>query len=229
MYLAIVFCCLFLILLVIVAHLLLTRTELRNLSKSAKEKSEIEINNEIIKQLKNELKKDSNSKEEKSPVLDILIKHKKTNKIINTQNNIHKSEFSQKTPLKLSELQEELEVVKRDVSDEENVIADEISLTSTKDQKEIEEIISDNINSDETILNQNKYFKLNSGKFIKNIPELVFTIENITQKEFDGYVNAKNNDFAEWIEDTLKNPELAYELRKDISKKHHLFVLNKFL
>jgi hypothetical protein len=208
-----------------VAHLLLTRLELKNLPKTTKEKSNIEINNEIIKQLKYELRNDIKLKEEKSPVLDILIKHKKTNKILS----LHKPEFSQKTPLKLSELQEELDVVKRDIFDEENTVADEISLTNTKDKKEIEDIISDNINSDEIIMNQNTTFKLNSGKVIKNISELVFAIENIAQKEFDSHVNAKNNDFANWVENTLKNPGLAHELRKDISKKHHLFVLKQFL
>lgn len=218
---------LFMVLLIIIAQIIIDKNNIYK--KSKKEKTVFETDTaQKIKQLKNEINKSlQNDTDSKEPVLDILVKHKKADKVLSKS----KPHFSLETPLKLEELQEELDLSKKDIMEEE---VDDVEDNNKKNkfnekERKIEDLIQKNIDSNDIILNKNQYFKLGDGRFLKNISELVFAIEQMAHQEFERHVNNHNNDFANWIEHVFKNKELANELRKDTSKRHILQVLKKEL
>jgi len=231
---------LFLILLVIIAQILLDkRNKFLNIKTP---ESNDNATYEKIKQLKNELRQDTKDRTAKNPVLDILIKHKKADSLVSKYK--YKPEFSVDKPLKLEELQEELDVTKKDITEEEIDDVEEDTKEHQKttkpfaniqkiekkaEHRKIEDLIGKNIESNDTIINQNNYFALSSGRFIKNIPELIEAIEQMPHIEFERYVSANNNDFANWIEHVFNNPDLAHELRQNTSKRHQIFVLKNHI
>ena len=48
---------------------------------------------------------------------------------------------------------------------------------------------------------------------MKNLQELLAALRTMHTSIFEQHVNAGKNDFASWIEDILKDTELAFELR----------------
>ncbi len=61
------------------------------------------------------------------------------------------------------------------------------------------------------------YFK--NGKIAKNLSELEDILGNISIEDFEFHVNSNKNDFANWIQDCLKNKELADALRTTTDKE----------
>ena len=57
-------------------------------------------------------------------------------------------------------------------------------------------------------------FILADGRVLKDIKELAFALSDMADEVFWHHVNDARNDFAYWIEDTLKNSELAEDVKK---------------
>ncbi|HGJ66577.1 TPA: hypothetical protein ENS27_14530 [bacterium] len=61
-----------------------------------------------------------------------------------------------------------------------------------------------------------KEFVFHNGKRAKNLLELSLMLENISQNDFEKFVNPSKNDFANWIEYVLQDKDLASSLRSTI-------------
>jgi len=68
-----------------------------------------------------------------------------------------------------------------------------------------------------------------NGMVARNIYELITGIEGLTDVQFVYHVNTDNNknDFAKWVKDTLRYPELADLLYKSKKKDEHLDILRR--
>lgn len=68
-----------------------------------------------------------------------------------------------------------------------------------------------------------KEFVFADGSRAKNLNELNTFLKSATRQQFEAFVRASNNDFANWIEYVLMDAELANTLRKttdfDLTKK----------
>ncbi|MBU0757868.1 MAG: hypothetical protein KKF44_07380 [Nanoarchaeota archaeon] len=78
------------------------------------------------------------------------------------------------------------------------------------------------------------YFILTSGVAIKNLKELVGSLETMNEGVFRHHVNDERNDFANWVRDILNEPDLADELKdtweiKDTEIKILKFMIQKYL
>jgi len=69
-------------------------------------------------------------------------------------------------------------------------------------------------------------FKFNNGKSAKNIWELQKKILSMPDDEYASHVSAEKNDFAEWVEYAVKDPELADKLRNSTSKETTAEIIN---
>jgi len=56
------------------------------------------------------------------------------------------------------------------------------------------------------------YFYLKDGQVIKDLEDLLFALETMSDDVFSHHVNAERNDFANWIKDVIKNKDLAREI-----------------
>lgn len=63
-------------------------------------------------------------------------------------------------------------------------------------------------------------FVFHDGRRIKNLLELSYFLENMSQQDFESFVNDKKNDFANWIEYVLHDKELSDALR--LTKKMNI-------
>lgn len=63
-----------------------------------------------------------------------------------------------------------------------------------------------------------KCFWFNNRPIVRNIYELVATINNISEDAFKYHVNEEKNDFSNWIRDVLKDEKLAKTLLKTKTK-----------
>lgn len=137
-YINLIIVLLFLALLVIIAQILLDRSKFPKI----KPKQENDSTYEKIKQLKNELREDTRDKTPVNPVFDILVKHKKTDSIVSK----YKPQFSVERAAKLEELQEELDVTKKDITEDgiEDVQEEKLKVPNYnegKRERKIEELI----------------------------------------------------------------------------------------
>jgi len=72
----------------------------------------------------------------------------------------------------------------------------------------------------------NEFFILCSGEQIKDLKELAFAFESMHPDVFNHHVNEEKNDFANWIENTFKEKELATNIHlKHNSKDSQIEVL----
>ena len=65
------------------------------------------------------------------------------------------------------------------------------------------------------------YFSLCTGGLIKDIKELVFALDYLSDEELNNHVNESKNDFSNWVRDVFQENKLAEEIseiqdRKDI-------------
>ena len=58
-----------------------------------------------------------------------------------------------------------------------------------------------------------KCFWLHSGKMIANLSQLVEALGTMDSSEFERHVTPHKNDFANWINDVLKDKELSDKIR----------------
>ena len=73
-----------------------------------------------------------------------------------------------------------------------------------------------------------KYFRMNNGRVINGIKELIFVLKEINEQVFRSHVNNERNDFSAWIRDTFKNDYLADKLQTIKSKEDTIRVLEDF-
>ena len=86
--------------------------------------------------------------------------------------------------------------------------------------EEIKRILSD-------VQEPGKAFCFYTGKIAKNLYELIEGIEKLTDQGFVQHVNYSKNDFAKWIRDVLKYPELADHLKHVKHREEFLKVLKR--
>ncbi|MFW6220489.1 MAG: hypothetical protein ACOC3X_02330, partial [Nanoarchaeota archaeon] len=85
--------------------------------------------------------------------------------------------------------------------------------------KKAKEILS-NVHPNET-------FKTALGKEIISLEELVKTLENMDDNEFKIHVNEEKNDYANWINDSIKDEVLAFEIKHVKDKKKIINTIKK--
>lgn len=83
--------------------------------------------------------------------------------------------------------------------------------------------------SDKRVLvcaNGEQCFWATDGRIIANLVELRDALAQMEKEVFKHHVNSDRNDFANWINDVLQDPELAQELRsaKQPSTAHTIIV-----
>ena len=59
-----------------------------------------------------------------------------------------------------------------------------------------------------------KAFWVNNGPVLKNIIELAAAAKKLTQQQFMHHVNSAKNDFAKWVDEVIRDSELAKQLRR---------------
>ena len=64
------------------------------------------------------------------------------------------------------------------------------------------------------------YFYMCNGKVLRNLKELRDELNSMDEGSFRYHVNEQKNDFANWINDIMKDEELANEMKscKDITQ-----------
>ena len=65
------------------------------------------------------------------------------------------------------------------------------------------------------------------GTIARNIYELIDGIERLNSAGFVWHVNREKNDFANWIRNILKYPELADRLAKSKDQKEHIAIIRQ--
>ena len=58
-----------------------------------------------------------------------------------------------------------------------------------------------------------KAFWVNNGPVLKNIIELAVAAKKMSPQQFAHHANQAKNDFAKWVEEVIKDSELAKKLR----------------
>jgi hypothetical protein len=76
-------------------------------------------------------------------------------------------------------------------------------------------------------LEQDKAFYCRDGKVAHSLGELAEILRDMPPDEFSHHVNEYKNDFANWIEHVLSDPELAGTIRKSGSRQEILFAMNE--
>ncbi|MBN1503411.1 hypothetical protein JW930_07770 [Candidatus Woesearchaeota archaeon] len=72
------------------------------------------------------------------------------------------------------------------------------------------------------------YFYLSGGKKLKNLQDLIDSLEEMEDNIFNYHVNEKKNDFARWIQDVMGLDNLADNIAGLNSKEEILEILNRF-
>ncbi|MEK6849258.1 MAG: FAD-dependent oxidoreductase [Nanoarchaeota archaeon] len=80
-----------------------------------------------------------------------------------------------------------------------------------------------------TLSNPASFFYLRDGKALKSISDLAIVLKTITDDSFAYHVTSEKNDFANWISDTFKEPQLATALRNARTKNQIREVLQRYL
>ncbi|MBD3354835.1 hypothetical protein GF361_02530 [Candidatus Woesearchaeota archaeon] len=74
-----------------------------------------------------------------------------------------------------------------------------------------------------------QYFSLCTGGLIKDLKELVYTLDYLSEGELKHHVNENKNDFSTWVSEVFKEPELAEKLATAEDKKDMQIALLKHL
>ena len=64
-----------------------------------------------------------------------------------------------------------------------------------------------------------KEFVLRNGSKLSSIEELKNSLEDMSQEEYESYVNSEKNDFAKWIKEVFERKKLARKIRKAKTKE----------
>jgi len=73
------------------------------------------------------------------------------------------------------------------------------------------------------------FFWCSDGIILKNLKELSGALKKMNKETFQNHVNEEKNDFANWVEDVLGDPETASKLRKAKTKTTALKSVNSQL
>ena len=68
-------------------------------------------------------------------------------------------------------------------------------------------------------VNPEHNFWVSDGSILKNINDLLFALKKMKKNVFQAHVNKEKNDFANWINDIIKDEKLAKEISKIKEKK----------
>jgi hypothetical protein len=86
------------------------------------------------------------------------------------------------------------------------------------------------LKSDDPLKNSSdNYFFAKNGEVIRGVSELKDALVKMDDFTFYYHVTAKENDFADWIENIYKNKALADEIRKSISKTEMIKLLEELM
>ena len=64
-----------------------------------------------------------------------------------------------------------------------------------------------------------KAFWVNNGQVLKNLIELATAAKKLTAEQFAHHVSSTKNDFAKWVDEVIRDSELAKEIRKARTKE----------
>ncbi|MBI4359886.1 MAG: hypothetical protein HY564_02225 [Candidatus Jacksonbacteria bacterium] len=62
--------------------------------------------------------------------------------------------------------------------------------------------------------NADSLFWIHEGPSVKNLKELTSALKRLTNAQFAHHVNAGKNDFSNWIQEVLRDRDLAGKLRQ---------------
>lgn len=68
-------------------------------------------------------------------------------------------------------------------------------------------------------VNPEHNFWVSDGSILKNINDLLSALKKMKKNVFQAHVNKEKNDFANWINDIIKDEKLAKEISKIKEKK----------
>ncbi|MBU1204563.1 MAG: hypothetical protein KKE93_01520 [Nanoarchaeota archaeon] len=68
-------------------------------------------------------------------------------------------------------------------------------------------------------VNPEHNFWVSDGSILKNINDLLFALKKMKKNVFQFHINKEKNDFANWINDIIKDTKLAKELYKIKDRK----------
>ncbi len=74
-----------------------------------------------------------------------------------------------------------------------------------------------------------KAFWVNNGPILKNIIELSVAAKKLTPQQFAHHVNQAKNDFAKWVEEIIRDSDLAKAVRKAKTKEELARAISKRL
>ncbi len=74
-----------------------------------------------------------------------------------------------------------------------------------------------------------QYFSLCTGGLIKDLKELVYTLDYLSEGELNHHVNENKNDFSTWVSEVFNETELAEKLTAAEDKKDMQIALLKHL
>lgn len=96
-------------------------------------------------------------------------------------------------------------------------------------KKEKKNVKVKSLKKSKTEMGPDKYFVLCSGGVLKDIKELAYCLDQITDEEFSFHVNQDRNDFHNWIKDVFGETTLADEVANILDKKDMQIVVLKHL
>jgi len=76
-------------------------------------------------------------------------------------------------------------------------------------------------------VNPEHNFWVHDGRILKNIRELLYALKNMKKDVFNYHVNKEKNDFANWINDIIKDTKLAKDMSKTKGKKEIIKKISK--
>jgi hypothetical protein len=85
--------------------------------------------------------------------------------------------------------------------------------------KKVHEILSD--------VSPDKVFYLESGKYVRNLHELLDALEFMEEDVFNHHVSNEKNDFYNWILDAIKDDILAEKIKKETERARFLELIEK--
>lgn len=110
----------------------------------------------------------------------------------------------------LPEIAASQEVLATEEKDEDTVEVIKIETKQKQKEQEIQKDIALKILGD---VNPSNYFYLCNGAILKNLDDMLNTLQNIDDEVYKYHANNEKNDFCNWIKDVVSDAELAFNLK----------------
>ncbi|KYK25206.1 hypothetical protein AYK26_06325 [Euryarchaeota archaeon SM23-78] len=81
----------------------------------------------------------------------------------------------------------------------------------------------------ERVLSPHQYFHLNDGRKLKDLEDLYYAIQTMSEDTFNHHVSSSKNDFATWMAHSLQQQELANKLFTRTTKQEMLELIKNEL